>query len=524
MQTVRYLPLPERPETAARILTFLAVLFRQRRVVVFTFLSILLGTALAALLAPKQYQTEAKILIRRERQDPLVSSDPNSELRVQSGLTEQEINSEVDLLQSKDLMEQVVIATGLAEAPESWLASVRSRLPFAPEPEQARQERIARQVQALAGDIHVTPPNKSNLIRISYVSPDPQKSADVLNTLARLYVEKHLAVHRPAGTLDFFQRQADQHKQELDRIQQQLLEFNRREGVVAPQQERQSTLEKFSQFEATQRDLQAAVAETEQRIRSLQEQARTTPPRTTTQVRTRQDLVQELNATLYRLQQKRSEMLTKYEPSYRQVQDLDKQIEDARAAIEEARKSPIQEEVTDENPTYQWLDSETARARSQLAALRARLGATTRTVRSYHEQAQNLEQKAIAQQDLVRAAKAAEQNYLLYRQKQEEARTAAALDQQRILNVAIAEKATVPALPEPTLWLRLLGGAFLACLVSVGLAFAKDYWDPFFRTPDEVRLCLNLPVLAAIPSPLLLPSGAGADGSGLAEQAERWEQ
>lgn len=526
MQTVRYLPLPERQETAERALSFLTVLFRQRRLAVFSFLSILLGAMLAAILVPIPYQAEVKILVRRERQDPLVSSGPNNETRVAGGLTEQEINAEVDLLQSNDLLQQVVIASGLADAPDSWLASqwtaLRSRLPFASTPEQAHQERIARQVQKLqAQDLRVTPPNKSNLIGITYESQDAQMSADVLNTLARLYVEKHLAAHRSVGTLDIFQRQADEQKRELDRLQAQLLEFNRREGVVEPEQEKQATLGNLSQFEATQRDLQASIAETEQKIRSLQEQARSTPRRTTTQVRTRVDLVQELNTTLFTLQQKRSEMLTKYDPSYRQVQDLDKQIEDARAAIEEAKKAPIQEEVTDENPTYQWVDSEMARARSQLAALKARFGATTRNVQTYREQAQQLEKKSVAQQDLVRAAKAAEQNYMLYRQKQEEARATAALDQQRILNVAIAEKATVPALPEPTLWIRLLGGLFLACLVSLGLAFAKDYLDPAFRTPDEVRLCLNLPVLAAIPSPLLLTSGAGAAGGGPADRAER---
>ena len=360
MQTIRYLPLPGRQETTARIRSFLTVVFRQRRIIVLSFLCILMGTMLAAILAPKQYRAEVKILIRRERQDPLVSADSNSASRVTGGLTEQEVNSEVDLLQSNDLLQKVVVSTGLAESQNnSWLASLLPRFVTrdASDPA-AREEEIARQVQALAQGLEVAPPNKSNLIRVSYVSPDPQMSAQVLNTLTNLYVEKHLTVHRPVGTFDVFQREAQQRKQELDRVQAQLLEFNRREGVVAPEQEKQSTLERLSQFESTQRDLQASIAETEQRIRSLQEQARSTPQRTMTQLRTRPDLIGQLDATLYTLQTKRSEMLTKYEPTYRQVQDLDKQIEDARAAIEEAKKSPIREETTDQNPTYQWLDSE----------------------------------------------------------------------------------------------------------------------------------------------------------------------
>ena len=147
MQTIRYLPLPGRQETTARIRSFLTVVFRQRRIIVFSFLSILMGTMLAALLAPKQYRAEVKILVRRERQDPPVSADPNSARWVTAGLTEQEINSEVDLLQSNDLLQKVVVSTGLAESQGNWFSSLLSRFVTRnPSDPAAREEEIARQV------------------------------------------------------------------------------------------------------------------------------------------------------------------------------------------------------------------------------------------------------------------------------------------------------------------------------------------------------------------------------------------
>jgi len=101
---------------------------------------------------------------------------------------------------------------------------------------------------------------------------------------------------------------------------------------------------------------------------------------------------------------------------------------------------------------------------------------------------------------LLRAAKAAEENYLLYLRKKEEARISEALDQKRIVNVALAEAATVPSLPSSPRWSwTLLLGGVLASLVSVGLAFVSDYLEPSFRTPDELQDLLNLPVLAAMP-------------------------
>ena len=104
---------------------------------------------------------------------------------------------------------------------------------------------------------------------------------------------------------------------------------------------------------------------------------------------------------------------------------------------------------------------------------------------------------SIVQQDLLRTAKTEEDNYLLYRRKQEEARINDALDARGILNVAIAEPATTPALPARSFLNYVLLCFFLAGSGSVGLAFAADFLDPSFRTPEEVcthaRICLYWP-------------------------------
>jgi len=104
------------------------------------------------------------------------------------------------------------------------------------------------------------------------------------------------------------------------------------------------------------------------------------------------------------------------------------------------------------------------------------------------------------EQDLLRNLKNDEDNYLLYLHKEEESRISDALDQKRIVNVAVAEAATVPALPTSGGWLTtLLAGCLLATIVGLGSAFMADYIDPTIRTPDELEQVLNLPVLSAMP-------------------------
>jgi uncharacterized protein involved in exopolysaccharide biosynthesis len=105
----------------------------------------------------------------------------------------------------------------------------------------------------------------------------------------------------------------------------------------------------------------------------------------------------------------------------------------------------------------------------------------------------------MVQHNLTRAVKASEENYMLYLRKQEEARISDSLDSQRIVNVAIAEAATVPAFPVRSTGFFVLLGGLLATLVSVASAFVADYFDPRLRTADEVEAVLNTPVLAAIP-------------------------
>ena len=100
---------------------------------------------------------------------------------------------------------------------------------------------------------------------------------------------------------------------------------------------------------------------------------------------------------------------------------------------------------------------------------------------------------------MLSTEKAAEENYLLYVKKQEEARMDDALDERGIVNVAIAEHPVAPALPVWSAWTVLAMGLAAAGAAGTGAAFAADYVDPAFRTPDDVLAYLNAPVLASLP-------------------------
>ena len=479
----------------------LAIGFRHQRLVVVSFL-LTSSMALAfVLLRPAQYEAEMKILVKRERVDPLVTPEESAQRPMLFGVTEEELNSEVELLKSRDLLTQVVVEAGLHQREETGLgARLRQLLRDQAEKSGGDQPKIAAAVQQIARRMEVKPLRRSNVIQVSYASPDPALSAAVLTTLAERYVEKHLTVHRSSGAFDFFDQETERYNGQLALAQARLDEQNRVEGVVSVQVEREQALQRLGELEAAEQATEAQVAETAARIQALERQLASTPARTTTSIRHGSAaLLEQLYSTLVTYELKRIELLRVFQPNYPLVLEVEAQLAKVQAAIAAAEASPL-EETTDRNPTYDYLVAELAKSRSELAGLQARATATARSLSAYRDRARRLEALGRAQQTLVRAATQSEQNYIVYARKREEARISNALDARRILNVAIAEQATVPLEPSgPSGMMLLLLGVFVAGLASVALACAADYVDPSFRTPAEVEAFLGTPAIASIP-------------------------
>jgi uncharacterized protein involved in exopolysaccharide biosynthesis len=322
-----------------------------------------------------------------------------------------------------------------------------------------------------------------------------------LKAVATAYLEKHMEVHRPTGEFLFFEQQTAQARRELEEAKKRLLQFSSGHGVVAAGVQRDLALEKLSEIDASYRQTKIDLAETQRRVWELKIQLAELPERTTTQVRIADnpELMKALKESLLDLQLKRTQLLTKFEPTHRLVQEVDRQILQAEQAIQAEKQSPLQDQTTDKDTQYEWAKSELERAEVQLKGLESRASATDIQAASYRKMAKRWGEDAITQDDLASSEKAAEDNYLLYVKKQGEARMADALDQRGIVNVAIAEQPVVPALP---LWsgLAIAAAGLAAATVSgVGAAFAADYLDPGFRTRDEVIAYLNAPVLASLP-------------------------
>ena len=483
---------------------FVAALFRRRRLVSISFVVIFVLLAGALLMQPETYQSEMKILVTRGRLDPMVTTESGAVTRATDRVvTDQDLSSEIELLRSRDLLEQAVLDCRLDVEKKGPLqlvfaaVNLNASIPAASKPEPRAWQTAVRRLDE---DLRILPLRGSNLIAASYDSTDPQQSACVLNALGKRYLDKYLAVHRPSGTFEFFKAEADRYRDELDRIQAEMINLQGLGGTASDLQQ-EIAVRRLGDLSASVDEKKAAIAELEARIGTLEQNARTIRPRNTTEIRILPNpQVTELRSTLTTLRMKRADMAGKYSPTFRTVQELDRQIRDVEEAIAVALRNPITEEATNTDPEFEWSRLELAKAKSDLAALKAAVPEAASTARQYRARAMALEKTSLRHRDLARVARVAEENSLLNLRKQEEARVSDALDRQRILNIAIAEQATVPLVPvESRLPLRFGFAAVFAGLMSIGLGFGTDYARRTFHTPQDVAFILGVPVLASFP-------------------------
>lgn len=449
---------------------------------------------LRIMLGGPTYQSSTAFLVTRERMDPLVTPQSTNQGAVTSPpLTDEEINSEVELIKSDDLLRRVVLANGLQKPKgTSLLDLIRGK--------QTEADLTDRAVRGLATKLKVETPTKTNLIRVTYNSSNPSTAYGVLNSLDSFYLDKHAQVHRSPGSSSFFAQQTAHYRKALADSEARLKAYGDQGSGTNPDEIRSALALQIASAIGLMHTTEQAVAADNQRISSDRRQMASTPERSAT----KEDdlaadaLLQQFSSTLLAAQTKRTQLALKFAPTYPLVQEADQEIAQAQAAIDAAEKTRFVNHETDRDPTYELLREDLAKARVDVTTQKASLESIREGVASLRAQIVGLSNDSLHLADLRRETRTNEDAYLLYLSKQQQEETADALDRTRIENVAVAVPAEMPVLPihGPLYYLAL---AFIASIaLSLALVYALDYLNPSFHSPNQIVEDLGIPVVVSI--------------------------
>lgn len=430
--------------------------------------------------APRNYASEMTFLVRNNRAEVVVNPDGSSFMQQrQADVSDAQVSTEVQMLTSRELAGKVLPVTGYTGSTEI-----------------DREAALAR----LQRDLQVAPVVKSNMIRVRYSNPDPKRVTQVLDALAVAYLDQHLQLHGNSASFDFFDHQASEAEKRWKDGQQKLLEFQQTAGVVSANDQKDLLLRRQIELQAATHQAEADLRDTVRRIDSIRPRLQAMAQRVETQTRRvpNQYSSERLSTMLAELQNRRTELLAKYRPTERVITQLDQQIADTTRAFQDAQSRVATEEASDINPLRQTLETELGRAEGTEAGLRGRLQAMHSQDQSYHGELLKLDQLLPREQQLQRAVKVAEENYLLYAKRREEARIGERMDEEKIANVVLSEKARVPVAPQARLGsiLTVYAVALATGLLLIAL-LAK--LRRTVHTPWDLDAVADAPVLGTVP-------------------------
>jgi uncharacterized protein involved in exopolysaccharide biosynthesis len=121
-------------------------------------------------------------------------------------------------------------------------------------------------------------------------------------------------------------------------------------------------------------------------------------------------------------------------------------------------------------------------------------------VQETRQRVREIARHAVDKEQLVREVKANEDAYLLYRRKAEEARISEAMDQEKMVNISIADTAYPTPKPLNTRKdLSYLFAVAVGLVAGVGGVFCREFFDQSIKSAEAVESHLSLPVVASIP-------------------------
>jgi uncharacterized protein involved in exopolysaccharide biosynthesis len=428
------------------------------------------------------------ILITREGPRPAEATEEKSQTGAPTPpLTDQEMNEEAESLKRHEFLEQVVISNGLQNGQYSRFLTLLL-------PRQTEAVRVAHAVRLLVRQIQVHTQSSTHLIDVTYRSTDPARAYGVLKSLATLYLAQH--ARHPAPVSDSNSNpQSQGYEAAIEDAESGLREFQRTQG---PSDTGRGFAKQLAAATSESRTIEHAIAADEQKIRTDQEQIRVNaqPPAPEQITEATNLLLQNLRTRLQAAETKRAQFLQKYDANYALVQDADKEVSEAKAAIVAAQKSPDGKQTPARMPTAALMRERLAHDQADLATQRASLNAVRHVLEDMKAHMIKPGGNSLDDAALEHEVRADEQSYLRYLSGREQERL---LDQTLTVSSTLATPPTVPLSPVHGRGVIFLIALGLATAVSFPTALILDCVDPCFHTPTQVIETLGIAVVLAVP-------------------------
>jgi uncharacterized protein involved in exopolysaccharide biosynthesis len=480
---------------------------RYRVVIAVVFIATLAGAYTSLQLITEQYETKANLLVKLGRENAEIPTTVLNTGLVAAGVRPEEINSEIQLLHSRPLIEAVVDQLGpqafafQPEPPKSFVQLLRyyTKKVLRTGKElyhgtlvllNLEKKLTARDAAVvLLEDAIVAEPEKgSNVFTVTVRLPSPVLCKQVAETLLRLYLDKRTQAFHNEQEKNFFAAQMEENKTHLSDLERLRDQVRTRWQISSAVEQRSLLLKQLaeikSQIDLNQSD--AAMLEKEQelmrtRLGALPEQV------TSSQVQSQNPAVHAMKERWATLQVERAKLDSRYRAESETVKKVQEEITGLNRMLEKEPPMLPGSIASEANPVKRSFEQSIEQGEIKIAGLKAKdeqLQVPANTI------ANKLRALDAGQDQLVtvdREYKIAEENYLAYAKKAEDARVQEELDALRLANVVVLSEPTVPILPVYPRKLLIMGIALpMGLFFGLFLALLLEYCNETVRTRQDL--------------------------------------
>jgi uncharacterized protein involved in exopolysaccharide biosynthesis len=470
---------------------------------VLAFAAMAVVALVGTLVMPRSYVSEARLFVRFGRENQVDPTASGGQMVSLYESRESEINSLIEILRSRAVLDRVVEEVGLGVGSGFRVhGSAGDEGQRTEDRNHTKAHQLA--VRKLAKDMTIAAPRKSNIITVSCKAKSPELAQRIVGKLVEVYQEEHVRVHRSPGTFAFFAEQEKESLTAWEKAGNELRETKNRLGIVTIEGRRKQLDDAIADVKTKRLANDAEQKTTAATIESLEAQIVTLPATLITQEMTAASATAAgMRQTLYNLEAQEHELSVKMQNSHPRLTAIRKQVAELQEILEQQPAENVQ--ATEAiNPSRQSLELSLLTARSHAEAL----AAAERTLAAQQEQLRGetmeLNSQSLAIDELTQRVALAENNHKEYAQRLEQARINRTLDDERISSLSLVQPASYVATasgPGRTVVLGL--GIFVAIGAGVFAIAAATWMNPLIRSTDDLIEALRLPVVGVVPRQMM---------------------
>jgi len=247
-------------EQARTLRDYLETVFRHKNKAALFFLAVVISSIIVLKLTPGSYTSTSTLMIRRGRDNVVL--DPTTATGAMLPIYKEwtsEINSELEILRSRELVEAVVEHLG----PQTILAASKAD-------QNKERTQMNKALRAVEKELQINAQERSDIVAVSYTAPRPELAQQVVTLLIDSYFEKRIDVRRTPGAYQFFTEQKEQLLQELQETEQAIRDIKEKAEILSLEDIRETLQDTIATIQTQQLTLQASLAAANARVDTLQ--------------------------------------------------------------------------------------------------------------------------------------------------------------------------------------------------------------------------------------------------------------